>query len=434
MDSINFTSILAKDNYIYLGRDAPKEIRKQYSAHLLLSHDDCMIRVKEYLRQKPSGYPRDIRCWKKRMSRIDELYKSGTSVILSDESYSYRLLNEKICVDPYYFKTIRKTYQDWNLLIVPTYRRYSEWVVSVVKETNNKGCLAAGHEYAAWEFNGGRTCRAVAPYVNVYVTQPNAAASIYYNLDVTVPEWGGNGMTVKVLNMHSSKHITSSFYCDIVPNAPNTCQYSLNQNEPSELNKRTVLSVAYNDIVSAGANKGLINPYKQTRVEATNKFEKFCHQLQVQYIDFPLSCPSKRRLETFLQKSLLYERLIMPSPSYYYHYDENSNQQNKFDTNNNNIIVTADIDKNKKTASIANIAHTRNSMEQEHRRLFWKMSREGKVFCKVDVDTLFQNITSWRQLLKSIKATVKSREARERKKTRNSNYSTTTATTTVNEK
>ena len=78
---------------------------------------------------------------------------------------------------------------------------------------------------------------------------------------------------------------------------------------------------------------------------------------------FPLLCPTKSQLATFLHKSLQFEKLVMP-----------------------------------------HFSHT-NLGEQAHIQAFWEVTANGttstdNLFCSIDIPTFFGTVTSWEQLIK----------------------------------
>lgn len=184
-------------------------------------------------------------------------------------------------------------------------------------------------------------------------------------VDKTVPAWQRAGFEVSVINIHDEqKHITTSFYCDNVPKANHTCKYSLERPIQSRQNTNPVARTHYNNIVYDAAKRKLpgLDVLNQTRLQAVDALAKYHEQtLGLSLNDLPLICPKRKLLHKVLNKSLKFEKLIMPQ------------------------------------------LYASPKGEAEHRRSFWYMADEKKEFCEVNTKILLENKESWHEVLDSMK-------------------------------
>jgi hypothetical protein len=362
LDSVNFRNVLQADRYAYLGRYQQSQTRMAANIPYLFRNDECLQQVTEYFSTSDIGKAMDVPCWKERVQGIQLYQKANMSIVLSDEIYSYQNKISEVCNNPSYYSTLRRAYQqeDWNWIVVATYRRYAEWLVSNVKEHNNKLCL---HEDAKWMEGNGKPCSKVWNLIDHWRQGPTANGNQYVNLDVTVPLWQRHGIPVKILNLHAPKDMTTSFYCDMVPHAQHSCSYSQHRSEPARHNSKSVLEAAYNDIVWAAAKIGLIDVHNTTRYQATQALSQFGFRHGIASMtDLPLGCPAPRVLNSLLNKSLTLEQVLLP------------------DFYNSPLG------------------------ESQHRASFWHLATKQKELCWVTADRLLSGKTTWDQVLEALKS------------------------------
>jgi hypothetical protein len=368
LDSVNLGNVLKADRYVYLGRYQEPRTRIAANIPYLFRNDECLEQITDYFAtSNTNAKATDVLCWKERVQGIQRYQKSNISIVLSDEIYSYQNKISKVCRnESSYYATLRRAYQQeedgWNWIVVATYRRYAEWLVSNAKEQNDKHCL---HEDAKWmEEGNGKPCHKVWPLVDRWHQRPTATGNGYVNLDVTVPLWQRHGIPIRILNLHDAPprdDITTSFYCDMVPHAPHACQYSQHRPAPSRHNSKSVLEAAYNDIVWAAAKVGLFDVTRTTRYEATQALRQFgtLHGI-AEMTDLPLACPTPRLLDSLLNKSLALERVLLPD------------------------FFQSPLG------------------ESQHRASFWRLATERKEFCWVATDQLLRGKTTWNQFLEAL--------------------------------
>ena len=258
---------------------------------------------------------------------------------------------------------LRLGYQDWNVLVVPTYRRYYEWVLSVYKEKNRRGCLSSD---AKWPDQNGEPCQNLWKGVDNALSKKEFGASTYKNLDITIPYWSDAGFKLSILNMHSNGHLhlTCKFYCNIVSNAPRACQHCMQIQQPTRQNAQSSSMTMYDDIVFAAAQRGILKKtmsMSMSRQEATRQLAKFVKGLKYYPKDnIPLICPKQERLDDLLNKSLALEKMVLPD---FFESPEG---------------------------------------ERNHRDSF---GVDKEQFCWVNVDALLEGKNSWEQVLAALKST-----------------------------
>jgi hypothetical protein len=284
---------------------------------------------------------------------IMQYYHNHTSLVLSDEGYSYKGKYSKQNNLTFY-QLLRVAYQDWNVTVVPTYRRYFEWILSTYKEVNRRGCLDGN---AKWHHDGGKACSYLWKMIRRKLQSKHFGGSFYLNLDVSLPAWRGAGFPVQLLNTHDPQHITCSLYCDVIGDTPHTCQECRNR-PSSRQNVQSSSHTAYNDIVFAAATEGLLDDVgalNKTRYQVTwNLVHYHTVKLNKSFKDLPLICPQPVELEKLLNKSLAFEQLVFP----------------------NDHLARREV----------------------HVASFWEIAEDKKEFCAVDTEKLLEGKSTWNQV------------------------------------
>jgi hypothetical protein len=269
-----------------------------------------------------------------------------------------------------------------------------------------------------WPKDGGERCPSIWLWINGRVKAPHYNARYYQNLDVMLPVMrsvllsphnhtgsGSDGGTtttttrnsVRILNYYQDKgeynSITTELYCGILGNdrTPNTCEYakkSLGDNVTFHKKSDDLTKVLYDEIVVAASDRGwfsnssdnnddirIINskykdsknfsdisthhPITTQRIRARNHLIDYhTKTLNKTFSDFPLMCPSKDQLQQLLDKSLKFEKMVLP----------------EFD----------------KTPL----------GEEKHIRDFWNSHQTELTYCWVDIGQLFKDVNSWDEVLK----------------------------------
>jgi len=257
---------------------------------------------------------------------------------------------------------------------------------------------------------------------------------------------------VKILNYFQQpddyNSISTELYCNILgmDRTPNTCEYSRNQISPDVRNKGSLDNVPYKLIIFEAQNRGWINTSTTstssknrtstttsttstttTRIQTWRELQEYHTQIIINRnrnnnnssnngnngttvesnnnIYLPLKCPSKDMLDMFLNKSLDYEKLIMPELELYYNNSSKSKSKHE------------------------QLSSRLGNMEEEHINKFWnkfttttttttpssKLSdgttrmttttkkeiilKDNHELCSIDIDILFGNSSNWEQVL-----------------------------------
>ena len=364
-ESVALEDVLAHDDYVYMGRHAQRKYLKQ--GYKALKEDSCLFETESYL-LNDTGKDKalmatDVPCWNNRMSNLQQYHKN---IVVSEEALSYRLPQNAL-------NAIHTAFRDWNLLYhVATYRRYAEWMLSALKERQSKGnCVGAKSKWYVNATQVGSLCLEPMRFLpwKIYANEviSNYGTTMYQNIDTTVPKIKIANIPVKILNMHEERHITESFYCDMVPNAPQTCKHYLDQEDDNSAkqNVRVVITSSCSNMVYTAAKGGIIgiDTTNQTRHEATLHCVSFMEENNITHAGLPLICPKRDMLENLLNKSLEFEKKMVPE------------------------------------------FYKSKGGEVDHRRSFWLMAEERKEFCHVDIAQVLHGRKTWEDALIGIKST-----------------------------
>ena len=168
--------------------------------------------------------------------------------------------------------------------------------------------------------------------------------------------------------------VTTELYCKSLgmDRTPHACQYhNSSQDKGSINNKGSLDMVMYHDIIVEARNRGWVSNityYVDETVEEANSNQRITQVKELERYhtatlglsgrkNFPLLCPTRTELEMFLEKSLQFEKLILPG------------------------FFATDLG------------------EVNHKRKFWELTETKKAFCWLDVHRLFRNAYSWNDLL-----------------------------------
>ena len=173
--------------------------------------------------------------------------------------------------------------------------------------------------------------------------------------------------------------ITTEMYCKSLgmDRTPHTCLYARDERmktQASHKNKGSADTVKYHDIVWKAKKLGYIKNvtfFIDTTVEETSHNQRIQEVVDLQHYHtetlqldgtrhLPLVCPTKTQLQPLLEKTIKLEQLIVPG--FFRH-----------PLLGKEALITS----------------------------FWKLVNDKKSFCELDLDRLFQNTTSWDDLLQN---------------------------------
>ena len=391
-------------------------------------------------------------CWIQSIGRdaIDFSYMLNSSIVDSDESYSYKLKHLKKFGNQFRIFDILG-YE--RLVVVGAYRRYADWLVSAFTQSN-KRCMVPNLEGLKKDY----PCRKFEPFLARHIGMPNhvyRVRDMYEPVLVTLPEIkavGPSKLEAKILNYFQLSHtsnqkegdassvkaynsISTELYCDAFGAglAPHTCAYAQKSEmeKPKDIaalgtntgantlslvaNKGRPTDSMYQQIVAAGYRFGFLLP-SDKEFEEYRKRKEAC-QFKGFWCDSLRKCKNRKGACNSETKTL---RGVL----------------DKITSGGNITIVgtnTSNITMFRELASHHNVFHNRTwidslpimcpqrsqleqllekslAMEElvmpdffasplgkeEHSRIFWNVwFQKKKVFCWVDIDRLFQGATSW---------------------------------------
>jgi len=339
--------VLKADNYEYRGRASGK--RAGPALKVLLDPKQC---YEEAMRnqQEFSASP----CWRGAINVINEWRKIKKNIFFSDESIAYAHPKGD---DAMFYAAIAALKEaladDWNVFVLIGYRRYAEWMLSSVKQIHSRNC--ASSNIAKWE-NG--FCGAPWGMVKNWMKRTTRVAGNFNYLSTEIVKWNET-FPIKILNTHSPGGLLEELVCNILPNAPHTCEYVRKAPEHKDANVRSLARSAYSNIAFAAYEKGLVPP-NASRSELMLQLEDYFAERDLSFRHLPHKyCPSQDEAEALLNTSLALEREWMPE------------------------------------------WYASPHGEGEHRETFWRLVHD-KEFCTVDVDAVTANRTNWKDMLEAL--------------------------------
>ena len=304
---------------------------------------------------------RNVPCWNKALNNLDEYREfNRTHLLASNETWSFdihtagRTDTTNLMVD---WDSIQQTIMPkWNLLIVITYRRYPEWIFSAFNQMNKYKTTKPKLQLWPDEGIGGRI---IQPMDIPMKREDMVPISFRYTDNLKQEMDMHPYIPYVILNMHSGggSGLTSSFLCDILPEADHSCQYSRKMEKDGSTTERVLNPSSdhplfYDALAIAAYEAGLINGTLYKRPEVADIIQHY-HMVTLNmssWFDLPLNCPTQSQYDGMLNLSLSLEEELVPQ--------------------------------------FANLPST----EEEHRRSFWEQV-ETKKFCWVDTESVLKDAT-----------------------------------------
>jgi len=369
-DCRDMKEILEQDHYVYLGKYG--RATRHSALEQTMMDRTCLQALHE---ARNSNNPKvsysQVPCWQPVLKEVDSYYQQGKSIILSSEHYT----NTE---SPYYddggkyFDALTDALHQmldshWKVLVVVGYRRYMEWVPSALKQLHSAP-LAPRRTYGLQN-----KCTDNWTTISEWMhREPSPSAKNYHFTDSIVPMWSQRGgFPTAILNFHSTDHthndmhISTQFFCHVVPDAPHTCRYTQQRSPDAtrQSNARSSALSSYHNLILEAAARGLIDPTTTPRHTRVSQLADYYEgTLGLKHKDLPLTCPSRAELTELLDISLRLEREWLPE--FYRH------------------PVLG---------------------ETAHRAAFWKLADEKKTFCSIDTDRLLDRKKTWDEVLQALK-------------------------------
>jgi len=361
----NYNEVLQRDNYAYLGQlmHDPESIYRHQHGLLLnaLKDRDCQVAVNQ-ARVNREPWPE---CWQPFLRTLWKRRQEGRSVILSEEMLSIKYTEMeglgRTSVDWPSLKMALEG-QGWKPVILIGYRRLYDIMPSAKQQWDR--WTKVNRELSLWPPNG-RALKPLFPDVlydprlyDDYVPQ-HIHKTVQWSYTDHLVEMISPHFPVRLLNIHDTLSIRSTFLCRVLPHAPNSCRQSqIDDATYGELHRNSEESLFYDAIATEAAARGWFDSSLFDRhVVAVALLDYFEEERKGNPMDLPLQCPEAAELELLLERSLVKEQQILSPP----------------------------------------VAET---MREEHVAGFWKAVDKNK-FCWIDVDKTLED-RHWRRFFSEI--------------------------------
>ena len=341
-----YQSQLAQDNYIFLGkvdiRACDMEGMKIGSISLPFEDDSCVTQLvhavtetnltnattRATITMDQEQLVLKVPCWNQFSTALDEYARTQTNLIVSDEKFSERHLQQWPVSTANIIWTLikQRLERQWNIRVIVVYRRYYEWLASVKNQGDKYSLGRRGMKL--WE---GPEKEPIFTQLNRWIHNTSEIPSPYtpevYHYYATTLQ-----LDTIVLNMHDSTvDLLEAWVCFAIPNATTTCttyqQDKKNENDEArqqqkqQQQRRTNPSQipSYDQIAYAAWQRGLIRDLRGFRKGADRMFytEMLGRHQQIHKnlstMDLPRSCPSPWDILPFLRLSQLYEQKFLPT-------------------------------------------------------------------------------------------------------------------------
>ena len=330
---------LGKDNYVFpgmfdVGKYNPKALDQ-------LQDRDCQNELSQF----DSNFTRAT-CWNQFVTELDRLYASKTNVIISDERFGE--LWKSASKPRFHGPSAIAALKDWDVHVLLTYRRWVDWLPSVKSQYDFFRVGGQGK----WpdDEKDGKIIHGLFPGLEPIITKDLVGTGRYKNIEMMKDAFEGffPNRTLLWDLASSEKDVVPTLLCDILPVTRKACNASLHSEIPRANTRR---NYKYYRIVCEAAKLGVLNTTLMTPKQASKRLKEF-HEVQLKLTDsdFPMICPNRTTLESFLESSLALESRVFPA---------------LFESERGEIA---------------------------HRNDFWKHVQQGK-YCSVDVNAAVRNQT-----------------------------------------
>ena len=235
----------------------------------------------------------------------------GRNVILSDEAFS------KAFHRPELYSALRDAVSDdWQVIIVVGYRHFFRWLPSDMfqryRMDKTKGKTNWKNHWPTKDGPGEKVTLLFPFYYKKWIEFGHIFTdSVLENVGSTFP--------VRIMhleNLGEQQSLRSAFLCDVLPNAPHSCSYSMQLDRQNDRkgytnSAREALHVNYDMLTTGAAELGLIDLDRFNRTDIRHSLRNFTEfQLKLTPWDFDLTCPKDHELEEFLNMSLVLEAKV----------------------------------------------------------------------------------------------------------------------------
>jgi hypothetical protein len=303
---------LLKDNYIYQGRFTTWEPKSPLLK--MLGNRNCKNATK-IAREQEQAMPA---CWNIFTDDLDRLYQTGQNVIIVEEALSDASFD---------LPAFQKATTQWQVSIVITYRQFWSWLPSFKNQVEKVHNDLRGFSYEPestgplpWVIDKRRSSSSPEFYKAMSSVENRRAIRMTGQIvgkylpytDNIVDMYRDLGDQVRIMNIHrDNMQVIPNFICEIVPNAANSCQASLNRSNQEMTNPSVKLD--YKLIAFDAVEIGLLNASKHVRYRQVAQALGKYHRDKLESRPLPLECMDRVSLEAFLAESMRLERELVPT-------------------------------------------------------------------------------------------------------------------------
>jgi hypothetical protein len=317
---------LRKDNYLYQGKFVGRfegiDSKIRNTSLLRTLRDKSCKQKTQIAREQKQAMPE---CWNSFTGELDRLYQTKQNVILVEEFLA------DACFD---LPAFQQATTKWQVLIVITHRQFWSWLPSFKNEMDkdkskkNKDGPNLDHfsstpkstDPLPWGFDGPRTTSSPAFYKAMTSVKNRRAIRVPFkdnglpDTDNIVNLYQDLKDQIRIMNIYLDNiTVTSNFVCEILPNATNACQASLNQSSKKQITKNPSIKLDYHLIAVDAVDRGLLGRRgtQLDRQKVVQTLEKY-HKKKRGSRPLPLECMDQVSLEAMLAESMRLERELVP--------------------------------------------------------------------------------------------------------------------------
>lgn len=296
-----------------------------------------------------------VPCWKHATAALRLHKEKGQSLIFINEQLSKEGSNGRaLTLDLEAMETLA---DEWNIEFLVGYRRYSAWLPDVVEDFSRARRAAKKLGEASTELQPLFPDIVRGSLARINATYTDTLFEKYQQRQSGV---GEAKIPVRLFNVHAGP-MGKTMACTILQSAQHACKAAEHLKEVRSIASKSQpaqMDDFYEFIVGVAAER---HAYRKTTVTpevaeiAVKYFWETKHAKAIQ--DLPVTCPTKTTLRNLLKTSLNYEKKLLPSFASY----------------------SAD----------------------DHRREFWKETKQSNRFCHIDVRKLLHDV-NFREYLRFI--------------------------------
>jgi len=310
---------LQRDNYHYLGiNPLPQDNMKGTIAVYNTSMSLALL----YCNQVDSLYCGDTVAVQEFQNALTYHRERNHNLIYSFENWASMPIHDHDSETDHKWELWMSLLQDWRVKIVISYRRYHEWLGSLINQHFKMTYLDADAKPINWPDAGGWTIPEIPEMWSNNFTPKYYYFESFFNENVSplnaYEKWS-KYFDVSIYDMYEEGDSTRNFVCNHLPGAKNTCSakdFSLeNMTDPEELLlvKNPSVGLHY-DMLAVGAYKRGWIKLSMKREEARDAVECKLRKLnQTSIHNFPLKCLTEEQTKHLRAISLKYEVISLLS-------------------------------------------------------------------------------------------------------------------------